>query len=143
MSASVSGNLDLSGLMDDMKEELNDTIMKMAKVLYKFQADDSVGSVPVDTGRFRASWNVTFDKADTSHEPVNDNGPFSKPEFDLSGNIFETGEQRIVINNSIPYGPKLNGVGNEDGTVQQVQDHFFERNFEGALLRIESGQMDI
>lgn len=143
MSASVSGDLGLEEFMDDVEEELNNEILKIAEVFYKYQADDDIGTVPVDTGRFRASWNVSFDAPDTSHEDVNDNGPFSKPKFDLDGNVFESVDNKIVINNSIPYGAKLNGVDGEDGTVQQVPDRFFETNFQDALQRVESGQMDI
>lgn len=126
--ASVDGDLEsqLGSFMDEMEDSVEGKIKGIAKLFFTYQSDDTVGVVPVDTGRYKHSWRASVNEPDTSHEDINDNGPFPTPNFTLQGN-FEIGDS-IHITNSVPYAKGLN-----QGRVQQVPDHFFETNFESAL----------
>lgn len=129
--ASIEGDLEaeLGSFMDEMEESVEGKIKGIAKLFFTYQSDDKVGSVPVDTGRFRNSWNASVNEPDTSHPDISNQhsaNQFPVPDFNLQGD-FEIGDT-IHITNGVPYAQKLN-----QGFVQQVPDHFFETNFESAI----------
>lgn len=136
MSASISGDLEseLDEFMEEMKDGVEGKIKGIAKLFYKYQSDDKVGSVPVDTGRYRNSWNASVNTKDTSHPPVSNQhsaNQFPVPDFELQGD-FELGDT-IHLTNAVPYARKLN-----QDLVRQVPKHFFETNFE-SVLNIPTG----
>lgn len=127
----LTGSLDLDEIVDEIEDEAKGVVRDTAAILFTYQTDRLFGAVPIDSGRFRHSWNVSVNEKDEEHPDVNEEGPFPAPEFDLGE--FELGDT-IIINNSIPYAIPLN----EKGHVQQVQDRFFEANFEAALGLIDT-----
>jgi len=127
MSMGLAGSLQLEDMIDDLEQDIEQTVLDMAETMFVYQTNPVFGAVPIESGRYRHSWNASINEADESHPPVDEPGPFPQPEFGLTTDDFELGDT-IVLNNSIPYAVPLN-----EGHVSQVKDRFFEANFEAAF----------
>lgn len=123
----LAGDLGLEDMIDDLEQDIEQTVLDMAETMYVYQTNPIFGAVPIDTGRYRNSWNASINEPDEEHPDINDDGPFPQPEFDLTMDDFELGDT-IVLNNSLPYAVPLN-----EGHVSQVKSRFFEANFEAAF----------
>lgn len=77
---------------------------------------------PVDTGRFRRSWNASWDEPDKSVEDPREDGTYDR----LTAEEMDPGPRPenvtdLYVSNYLPYGPPLN-----DGHSDQAPSGFFE-----------------
>lgn len=107
-------DLDLASVTDELTEDIQDTIVRrfglgvLTRVIRK---------TPVDTGRMRANWQVSFDSPETQSLDRTDRvgsmtlaqGSSQLQSFDLRRNT------NIYLSNNLPYAPSIEG-----GSSQQA-----------------------
>lgn len=108
MTAHMYWNVDPSKFMSKVDVSITRKTLEVSEEIF----DGVVEKSPVRTGSFRASWNVTVNQAD---ESIVRGG---SPEYPLRAPVFpklsiKPGD-KIIINNSTVYGPKLeNGYSDQ------------------------------
>lgn len=108
MTAHMYWNVDPSKFMSKVDVSITRKTLEVSEEIF----DGVVEKSPVRTGSFRASWNVTVNQAD---ESIVIGG---SPEYPLRASVFpklsiKPGD-KIIINNSTVYGPKLeNGYSDQ------------------------------
>lgn len=77
---------------------------------------------PVDTGRFRRSWNASWDEPDTTVEDPREEGTYDRlTAEEMDPGPRPMGANNLYVSNYLPYGPPLN-----DGHSDQAPAGFFE-----------------
>ena len=93
-------------------------------------------SSPVDTGRFRANWNVGFNSPDNSTtDSVNFSAVLAKNENEVKVNPLNVSGV-IWFSNNLPYAVPLN-----NGTSKQAPQFFVETAARRAEVNINSGTL--
>lgn len=90
---------------------------------------------PVDTGRFRANWQLGVDSGTTSSlNRFDQNGQSTLAELASKANSFTAG-QVAYIQNHVTYGYDLE-YGTYRGPTQKVTDEGFSRQAPAGMLRV-------
>jgi hypothetical protein len=105
--------LDLSKAIDAAKENADLVIKKATFELFRSVIEKS----PVDTGRFRANWNVAVGSPDLSTNKETDDSPRGEPSVQNMQKVVLNSkfiDQSIFLTNSLPYANRL-----EEGWSEQ------------------------
>ena len=104
--------LDLSKAIEKAKDQAELIVKKTTIQLFSSVIEKS----PVDTGRFRANWNVSFGSFDTTTtEETDPSGSQSKGKVYQSLANYQLKDQSVFLGNSLPYAMRL-----ENGWSQQA-----------------------
>lgn len=103
-SSAAQFRLDLA---DALKEEVEDVVLLVTKKLGLEALNKVVLRSPVDTGRFRANWNVSFttqDNTTTENKDKPGTATIAKGQTTIEG----LGELKVVwLTNALPYANRL------------------------------------
>ena len=105
--------LDLSKAIEAAKENAGLVIKKATFELFRSVIEKS----PVDTGRFRANWNVAVGSPDLSTNKETDDSPRGEPSVQNMQKVVLNSkfiDQSIFLTNSLPYANRL-----EEGWSEQ------------------------
>ena len=111
--------LDLSKAIEKAKENAGLVIKKATFELFRSVIEKS----PVDTGRFRANWNVAVGSPDLSTNKETDDSPRGEPSVQNMQKVVLNSkfiDQSIFLTNSLPYANVLE-EGRIDGVSGSVQ----------------------
>ena len=111
--------LDLSKAIEAAKENAGLVIKKATFELFRSVIEKS----PVDTGRFRANWNVAVGSPDLSTNKETDDSPRGEPSVQNMQKVVLNSkfiDQSIFLTNSLPYANVLE-EGRIDGVSGSVQ----------------------
>ncbi|SET28223.1 HK97 gp10 family phage protein [Thorsellia anophelis] len=112
MSNQSGWDIDLSSLLQSYSDRLDDFV----KMLGLRVLSSLVMKSPVDTGRFRGNWHVSFNKEDmTQFENLDKTGAIVISTGQAALDAFNSGVEAIYIQNSLPYAIEL-----EDGHSKQA-----------------------
>jgi hypothetical protein len=106
----------------EYKDEFGDKVGEAQRRLGNKFMDKMQNKSPVDTGRFRRSWNIAWGSPDESTESPREEGtfpPLSESEMDPGPR--PAGERDLYVSNYLVYGPPLN-----NGHSDQAPSGFFE-----------------
>ena len=101
--------LDLSKAIEKVQEKSGVAVKRITLELFKLVIEKS----PVDTGRFRANWNVSLNSPDKTTTKDTDDSSRGKPSVDkMEDKIisYSFKDQSVYLCNSLPYAVRL-----EDG----------------------------
>ena len=129
MTIKVHNLNNFNGAINAFKIEIRDEAENMARRI-AFAVDRAVVMAsPVDTGRFRANWQVSLNVAPTGtvdHVPgtrgssTAQNTQKALAQLDKVTKQFKLGDEIVIINNVV-YGPRLN-----DGHSKQAPQNFVQ-----------------
>lgn len=98
--------LDLSKAIEKAQQNADQVIKKATFELFRSVIEKS----PVDTGRFRANWNVAIGTPDLSTSEETDNSARGEPSVQNMQNVVLNSkfmDQSIFLTNSLPYALRL------------------------------------
>lgn len=104
MSNQSGWDIDLSSLLQSYSDRLEDFV----KMLGLRALRSLVLKSPVDTGRFKGNWHVSFNKQDmTQFELLDPTGAIALSTGQAALDAFNSGVKAIYIQNSLPYAIEL------------------------------------
>lgn len=138
MVINVKGLRELQGRIDEFKIEVKNEAEDMVRRI-AFAVDSTVVRMsPVDTGRFRANWQVTMSAPATGtvdHVPGkggSSTGANTRKALDQLQMVmknYELGKPVFIVNNVV-YGPRLN-----DGHSKQAPRNFLKIAVEAGIVQ--------
>ncbi|MFC0179001.1 hypothetical protein [Thorsellia kenyensis] len=118
MSNQSGWDIDFSGLMQKYSSRLDDFV----KMLGLRALSSVVAKSPVDTGRFRGNWHVSFNKQDmTQFELLDPTGAIALSTGQAVLDAFDSGVEAIYIQNSLPYAMKLESGHSKQAPMGMVR----------------------
>jgi hypothetical protein len=117
--------LDLSKAIEKAQKDAELIVKKTAIGLFSSVIEKS----PVDTGRFRANWNLSFASPDESTSDNTDKtGAESKGRVYQAMNGYKLKDQSIYFTNSLPYAMRLENGWSEQAPYGMVRLSVLETN---------------
>ena len=117
--------LDLSKAIEKAKDQAELIVKKTTIQLFSNVIEKS----PVDTGRFRANWNVSFGSFDTSTTQETDpSGSQSKGKVYQALSTYKLADQSVFLGNSLPYAERLENGWSKQAPAGMVRLSILEAN---------------
>jgi hypothetical protein len=117
--------LDLTKAIEKAKEQAELIVKKTTIQLFSSVIEKS----PVDTGRFRANWNVSFGSFDTTTtEETDPSGTQAKGRVYQALANYQLKDQSVFLGNSLPYAERLENGWSKQAPAGMVRLSILEAN---------------
>jgi hypothetical protein len=117
--------LDLSKAIEKAKDQAELIVKKTTIQLFSSVIEKS----PVDTGRFRANWNVSFGAFNPqTTEEVDPSGSQSKSKVYQALANYQLKDQSVFLGNSLPYAERLENGWSKQAPAGMVRLSILEAN---------------